>query len=279
MLNCLPAAIKNPSAPKRSSERASPKNRKGNMPNPRFSLGQPFSSQHTEAGGNAPRYRDRPKGASTLAPATLVHSQFSLSTVAITLALSSTVQARQAEPVLVGAHFNPPAIGVGQTSALSFTYSNSGSTSVPVGAVELSICPTEHFFEAPDPPKTTGDASFTWTRDNNGCWTGLNSVETQAFGGGKVVLQLKGLAETKQPKDVKIQVRVAKEADRFNNHLGNDQLKVSLDVAASSGKRSSASTAAAADAFPIPFAPWWCFALLLGAAAVYGRRYFAGSRR
>lgn len=190
--------------------------------------------------------------------------------------LSFGANAHHAEPALNGAMFNPSEIVIGETTALTVTYANSGSTPVPISAIELSICPSQHFFEANEPPKGTDDALFAWSQEKNGCWTGVNSVETPAFGGGTLTVLFKGLAETKQPHEAKIQVKPTKQADKFNNHIGNDVLTQSLNVTSLATKRAlvaASGSLLATDPIPVPFAPWWWLALAFVVAAASVRRH------
>ncbi|TAG76662.1 MAG: hypothetical protein EAZ21_16155, partial [Betaproteobacteria bacterium] len=157
-----------------------------------------------------------------------------IAAIALAFVLSpGAARAQSADPALSTAAFFPIRTVIGTTSELRFTFSNSGSTAIPVGSVELAICPAFNFYTSAGAPVGAFASAFTWTAPGPGdddCWRGINNVSIAPFGGGQIRLTYNANALTSGPEITNINVQIISSFLSFQNTTGNDNLQPELEI-------------------------------------------------
>ncbi|RDB06918.1 hypothetical protein [Runella aurantiaca] len=148
----------------------------------------------------------------------------------------TNVVAQYAEPAVTGANFVPGTVGVGQTTLLTISFANSGSTPIPAGSIELTISTANNYYSTngTTAPAGTGGALFTWVYLGPDTWRGSNTAAIPAFGGGNVTLQVTGTAQSPGFEVTNINVQPVSNFAAFTDSPNNNNLQPKLQVNAAS---------------------------------------------
>lgn len=142
------------------------------------------------------------------------------------------VKGQSAEPAVTGANFIPSSIGVGQTSTLTISFANTGSTPIPANSIELTISTAKNYYttNGTTPPSGVGGSLFTWTHVMADVWRGVNTNAIPAFGGGDITLQVKGNAVSPSLEITNVNVQPINSFASFNDSPNNNNLQPKLQV-------------------------------------------------
>ena len=151
--------------------------------------------------------------------------------------MTTTAFAQFAEPALTGANFTPNTIGVGESSMLTFSFSNAGSTAIPAASIELTISTSDTYYTSDGiaEPGGVGGALFMWTYLGADVWRGINNDSISRFEGGNVTLSVTGNNISPGFETTNINVQARDSLSSFANASDSDNLQVQLRVASPSG--------------------------------------------
>ncbi|WP_428667121.1 hypothetical protein [Runella sp.] len=154
-----------------------------------------------------------------------------LSFLFVLLTLTNLI-AQYAEPAITGANFVPGSVDVGQTALLTVSFSNSGSSPIPAGSIELTISTANNYYSTDGTtiPAGGGGALFTWTYLGADTWRGSNTAAIPAFGGGNITLQVIGTALSPGFEVTNINVQPVSNFAAFNDSPNNNNLQPKLKV-------------------------------------------------
>jgi hypothetical protein len=158
--------------------------------------------------------------------------------ILICFCLATATFAQTAEPGITGANFVPNTISLGETSMLNFSFSNSGSASIPAGSIEVTISTTYAYYttDGTTVPGGVGGVLFLWDYAvATDTWRGTNINDIPAFDGGNITLQVTGDNESPSFEATNINVQIVSDFNSFSNNSGNDNLQPGLKVTAGSG--------------------------------------------
>lgn len=146
--------------------------------------------------------------------------------------LAQFVNAQDADPALGGAYFSLTETLIGTDATLTFSYANSGSTPIPVGAVEISLSAPATYYSSDGTtvPNDMGSAGFSWTYAGADTWKGVNTNIIAAFGGGNIQLTLTGIQESANYELTNINIQAINSFDQFDNNPLNDNLQIGLKI-------------------------------------------------
>lgn len=147
------------------------------------------------------------------------------------LCLGTSVYAQYAEPGLSGTTFTPNTVEVGQKADLTISFSNSGTTPIPVGSIEVTVSTSDNYYtsDGVTPPSGTAGDLFEWVSLGD-VWRGTNTAEFPPFGGGTITLQVTGNDVTKAYEATTINVQPVKNFASFTNATANDNLTPELRI-------------------------------------------------
>lgn len=148
--------------------------------------------------------------------------------------VSGTTWAQYADPAVTGANFTPNLVEVGQSSVLTISFANSGSTPIPSGSIELTISTPSAYYRSngATAPAGTGGALFTWTYLGVDTWRGTNSGSIPAFGGGIITLSVTGTAVTSGVQTTNVNVQPVTSFAAFTDSPSNNNLQIKMGVTA-----------------------------------------------
>ena len=140
--------------------------------------------------------------------------------------------AQFADPGVSGANFSPNQIEVGQSSVLTISFANSGSTSIPSNSIELTISAPSIYFTSngTTPPNGTAGALFNWTYLGADVWRGRNNVSIPAFGGGTITLNVTGVLVSPSFETANINVQPVANFTSFFDSPSNNNLQPTLKI-------------------------------------------------
>ncbi len=148
----------------------------------------------------------------------------------VTIPVVSTGQ--YADPAVTGTHFAPNTINTGETSNLTVSFSNTGSTDIPVGAIELTISTANSYYttDGTTVPAGAGGALFNWTYQGADSWRGTNNAIVPAFSGGDITLTVTGNTLSTSFEATSINVQPINNFSAFANSSANDNLQPDLFI-------------------------------------------------
>ena len=158
-----------------------------------------------------------------------------LTIVALFLVLN-TVFAQFADPAVTGSSFTSNQISTGQTSLLTVSFANTGSTAIPVKSIELTISTAYSYYttDGTTAPTGTGAAFFNWTyigtSGSSDVWRGSNKVAIRAFDGGDIMLTVTGNVASPGFETTNINVQLIDSLSRFNDSQINNNLSPQLKI-------------------------------------------------
>jgi hypothetical protein len=155
--------------------------------------------------------------------------------ILICFCFATATFAQLAEPGITGGNFVPNTISLGETSMLNFSFTNSGSTSIPAGSIEVTISTTDDYYttDGITGPGDVGGALFLWIYTlATDTWRGTNINDIPAFDGGNITLQVTGDNESPGFEATNINVQIVSDFSSFANNAGNDNLQPGLEVRA-----------------------------------------------
>jgi hypothetical protein len=147
--------------------------------------------------------------------------------------LATAAFAQFAEPAITGANFVPNTISLGETSTLTFSFSNAGPTPIPANSIRVKISTADNYYttDGTTVPGNLGGAIFSWVYTAaTDTWTGTNINDVPAFDGGNVTLQVTGNNESPSLEITNISIQIIDAFIFFTNNSGNDNLQSGLTV-------------------------------------------------
>lgn len=147
--------------------------------------------------------------------------------------------AQFADPAVTGASFSSTQINKGQTSLLTVSFANTGSTTIPANSIELTISTAYNFYTSNDNMAPTGSGAmlFNWihteTFGSADIWRGTNKVDIESFGGGNILLTVTGNAVSQTFETTNVNIQPVNSFNNFfdspNNNNLQPQLKINQD--------------------------------------------------
>jgi hypothetical protein len=155
----------------------------------------------------------------------------------ITLFLGlNLASAQSADPAVTGATFVPNQINTGQTSVLTVSFVNTGSTIIPKSSIELTISTAYNYYKTNGTTAPTGPGSvfFNWTYTGvvgtSDIWKGTNKVAINAFDGGDILLTVTGNTVSAGFETTNINVQPVDSLSKFNDAPVNNNLQPQLKI-------------------------------------------------
>ncbi|MES2517359.1 MAG: hypothetical protein V4585_04575 [Bacteroidota bacterium] len=161
--------------------------------------------------------------------------KFFLTLIALFAGLN-LVLAQFADPAVTGANFVPNQVNTGQTSQLTVSFANTGSTTIPLASIELTISTAYSYYTSNGitAPTGAGAALFNWTYIGvvgvSDIWQGSNKVPIAAFDGGNIVLTVTGNVASTGFETTNINVQPIGNFSQFNDSQNNNNLQPQLKV-------------------------------------------------
>jgi hypothetical protein len=151
---------------------------------------------------------------------------------AIQVCLFITGSAQFAEPAVTGANYVPNQVQVGSNSVFTVSFANSGSTAIPANSIELTIAYPETYYASNGTSAPTGTiaSSFNWVFVAPNIWRGTNNTVIPAFGGGSVILQIKGVSITQDFETTNVNVQPVASFGSFFDAPNNNNLQPKMKV-------------------------------------------------
>lgn len=146
------------------------------------------------------------------------------------------VTAQSADPAVTGANFVSNQINVGQTSVLTVSFANTGSTAIPISSIELTISTAYNYYKTNGTTAPTGPGSvfFNWTYigvvGTSDIWKGSNKVAIAAFDGGDILLTVTGNTVSTGFETTNINVQAVDSLNKFNDAPINNNLQPQLKI-------------------------------------------------
>ncbi len=160
---------------------------------------------------------------------------FLLTTFALFIGLNVSFS-QAADPAITGANFVPNQINTGQTSVLTVSFSNTGSTAIPISSIELTISTAFNYYTTSGitAPTGPGAAFFNWTytgvSGSSDTWKGKNNVAINAFDGGNILLNVTGNTVSTGFESTSINVQPVDSLSKFNDSPTNNNLQPQLKI-------------------------------------------------
>ena len=160
---------------------------------------------------------------------------FLLTTFALFIGLNVSFS-QAAEPAVTGANFAPNQITTGQTSVLTVSFANTGSTAIPISSIELTISTAFNYYTTNGitAPTGPGAAFFNWTytgvSGSSDTWKGKNNVAINAFDGGNILLNVTGNTVSTGFESTSINVQPVDSLSKFNDSPANNNLQPQLKI-------------------------------------------------
>ena len=148
----------------------------------------------------------------------------------------NTVLGQSADPAVTGANFVPNQINTGQTSLLTVSFANTGSTAIAVNSIELTISTAYNYYttNGTTPPSGAGAAFFNWTylgtSGSSDIWRGSNKVSIGAFEGGNIFLTVTGNTASSGFETTNVTVQPVNSFSDFNDSQNNNNLYPQLKI-------------------------------------------------
>lgn len=148
----------------------------------------------------------------------------------------NTVFAQSADPTVTGANFVSNQINTGQTSVLTLSFANTGSTTIPISSIELTISTAYNYYttNGTTAPTGPGAAFFNWSYigvvGSSDIWKGSNKVAIDAFDGGDMMLTVTGKAVSTGFETTNINVQPVDNLGKFNDAQINNNLQPQLKI-------------------------------------------------
>ena len=148
----------------------------------------------------------------------------------------NVILAQSADPAVTGANFVPNQINTGQTSLLTVSFANTGSTAIPVESIELTISTAYSYYttNGTTAPTGVGAAFFNWTylgtSGSSDVWRGRNKVAIQGFDGGDIMLTVTGNVASPGFETTGINVQPVDNLNQFNDSQINNNLSPQLKI-------------------------------------------------
>lgn len=161
--------------------------------------------------------------------------RFILTIFAFILGLT-IVFAQFADPAVTGASYSSNQINKGQTSVLIVSFANTGSTTIPVNSIELTISTAYSYYTSNSNMAPTGPGAmlFTWkyigTTGVSDVWRGTNNVDIGAFGGGNILLTVTGNTVSSSFETTNINIQPVNNFNKFFDSPINNNLQPQLKV-------------------------------------------------
>lgn len=148
----------------------------------------------------------------------------------------NTVFSQSADPAVTGANFVSNQVNTGQTSVLTLSFANTGSTTIPKSSIELTISTAYNYYttNGTTAPTGPGAAFFNWTYigivGSSDIWKGSNKVVIDAFDGGDILLTVTGNAVSTGFETTNINVQPVDSLSKFNDSQINNNLQPQLKI-------------------------------------------------
>ncbi len=146
------------------------------------------------------------------------------------------VVAQFADPAVTGALFSSNQINTGQTTVLTVSFVNTGSTTIPVNSVELTISTAYSYYTSNDNMAPTGAGAilFNWahigTSGSADVWRGTNKIDIEAFVGGDILLTVIGNNVSPSFETTNINIQPISNFNKFFDSPNNNSLQPQLKV-------------------------------------------------
>jgi len=148
----------------------------------------------------------------------------------------NTIFAQSADPAVTGANFVSNQINTGQTSTLTVSFANTGSTYIPISSIELTISTAFSYYTTNGTTAPTGAGAnfFTWTYTgvpgSSDTWRGVNNVAIGAFNGGNILLIVTGNTVSPGFESTNINVQAVDSLSKFSDSQINNSLQPQLKI-------------------------------------------------
>jgi len=148
----------------------------------------------------------------------------------------TSVFAQFADPAVTGASFSPDQINTGQTTLLTVSFSNTGSTPIPVNSIEITISTAFNYYTTDSSMAPTGPGAilFNWTHfgttGSEDVWRGTNKVEIGAFVGEDILLTVTGNAVSPGFETTNINVQPTSNFNKFLDSPTNNSIQPELKI-------------------------------------------------
>jgi len=146
------------------------------------------------------------------------------------------VFAQFADPAVTGVAFSSTQIAKGQTALLTVSFANTGSTTIPINAIELTISTAYSYYTSDNntAPVGSGAVLFNWIHIGTiglaDVWQGSNKVAIGAFEGGDVLLTVTGNAVSPSFETTNINVQPVNNFNDFLDWPMNNNLQARLKI-------------------------------------------------
>lgn len=146
------------------------------------------------------------------------------------------VFAQFADPAVTGASFSSTQIGKGQTALLTVSFSNTGSTTIPVNSIELTISTAFSYYISNDNMAPTGPGAILFNWNHIGTvgladvWRGTNIVDIGAFAGGDILLMVTGHKVSPAFETTNINIQPVNNFKKFFDSPINNNLQPRLKI-------------------------------------------------
>lgn len=146
------------------------------------------------------------------------------------------VFAQFADPAVTGSSFSSTQINNGNTAVLTASFANTGSTSIPVNSIELTISTAYSYYTFKDNSSPTGSGAelFNWihtaTTGSEDVWRGTNKVEIGAYGGGDIFVTVIGNKVSPYYETTNINVQPVNSFNKFIDSPDNNNLQPNLKI-------------------------------------------------
>ena len=148
----------------------------------------------------------------------------------------TVVFAQFADPAVTGASFSSMQIAKGQTTLLTVSFANTGSTTIPINSIELTISTAYSYYASNinTAPVGSGAVLFDWIHIGTiglaDVWRGSNNVAIEAFLGGDILLTVTGNAVSPSFETTNINVQPVNSFNTFFDSPVNNNLQVQLKI-------------------------------------------------
>lgn len=157
-------------------------------------------------------------------------------TIFVSMIGLNIVFAQFADPAVTGASFSSSQITKGQTAILTVSFSNTGSTMIPINSIELTISTAFSYYttNASTAPTGSGAVLFDWkhigTIGSADVWRGTNKVVIGAFVGGNILFTVNGNAVSPDFETTNINVQTVSSFNSFLDSPANNNLQPKLKI-------------------------------------------------
>lgn len=150
----------------------------------------------------------------------------------LSLAVIGFINAQFADPAVSGANFTTTSVNVGNQTNLVVSFVNVGSTSIPLGSIELTISApfTYYSSDGVTGPSGSGAGLFDWVYLTADLWRGTNNVSIPGQSGGDIILEVSGISETSTFETTNINVQPVSNFNMFSDSPSNNNLQPGLRV-------------------------------------------------